>query len=54
MENIKLAETFPHIAICPVVGLNLEEFHTNGYWYEYAYFAGYFTTGDFYFGMETH
>ena len=54
MENIKLAETFPHIAICPVVGLNLEEFHANGYWYEYAYFAGYFTAGDFYSGMETH
>jgi hypothetical protein len=52
-ESIKLAETFPHISICPVVGLNLEQFNANGYWYEYAYFSGYFAEGNFYSGMDS-
>ena len=48
-EKTKLVETFPNIAICPVAGLNIQEFYANGYNYEYAYFTGYFV-GDFHAG----
>ena len=46
LEKIKLSETFPKIAICPVIGLNITQFYAHGYNYEYAYFTGYFV-GDY-------